>query len=44
MVETTKKLLLIVEDGADMSRVLMDRFELEGFDTMVAHDGEDGLA
>jgi DNA-binding response OmpR family regulator len=44
VLKTGKKLLLTVEDDPDMSRVLVDRFELEGFDMMVAHDGEEGLA
>ena len=35
--------ILIVEDERQMSQVLKDNFELEGYETLVANDGEEGL-
>src|SRR5882724_6302693 len=36
--------ILIVEDEGPLSEVLKDRFENEGFDVLIANDGEKGLA
>lgn len=35
--------ILIVEDDAPLAEVLQERFENEGFDVIVAKDGEQGL-
>lgn len=35
--------ILIVEDELQMSQILKDNFELEGFEAVVANDGENGL-
>lgn len=38
-----KRKILIVEDEEPMLRALADKFTLEGFDVIQAHDGEEGL-
>lgn len=35
--------VLIVDDNKELVAVLKDKFEIEGFATFVAHDGEAGL-
>jgi DNA-binding response OmpR family regulator len=35
--------ILIVEDEIQMANALKDNFELEGYDVVVANDGETGL-
>lgn len=39
-----KKKILIVEDSQDLLEVYKSRFELEGFNTKIAKDGEEALA
>ncbi|MBN2103777.1 response regulator transcription factor [bacterium] len=36
--------ILIIEDEPDMAAGLKDNFEFEGYDVIIAHDGENGLA
>ena len=38
-----KKKILVVEDEASLSRALKDKFEMEGFDVLVAENGALGL-
>jgi len=40
---TTTNTVLIVDDDADLRNVLKDKFDLSGFKTLTAVDGEDGL-
>ena len=44
--KTNKKVFLIevVEDDTSLANVLQDKFKLEGFDAVMAKDGEEGLA
>ncbi len=42
-IPTTANTVLIVDDDADLRNVLKDKFELSGFKTLTAVDGEDGL-
>ncbi|MDR0887439.1 MAG: response regulator [Candidatus Nomurabacteria bacterium] len=41
--EAPKKKILIVEDDAGLAQVYRDRLEIEGFETVEAHNGEDAL-
>ena len=36
--------LLIIDDDVDFVTLLVDYFTLEGFDTVPAHNGPEGLA
>ena len=38
-----KKLILIVEDDPVLSRMYGEKFNFEGFDVVIAKDGEEGL-
>ena len=40
---TGKRRVLLVEDEASVVKMLSKRFELAGFDVIVARDGQDGL-
>ena len=40
----TKKIILIIEDEADMREMVRLRLEMEGFDVLTADSGESGLA
>ena len=40
----TKKTILIIEDELPMLKALSDKFSREGFETLEAKDGEEGLA
>lgn len=42
--DTTKKKILLVEDDIALAAVYKSRLELEDFDTMEAHNGEDALS
>lgn len=41
--ETNKKTILIVEDEKTLRDVLHDKLESEGFNVLIAKDGEEGL-
>lgn len=41
--QDSSKLILIIEDETPLSDILRDHFELEGFQIIVAKDGEEGL-
>jgi len=39
-----KKLILVIEDDSPLREALRDKFSREGFDVLIAGDGEQGLA
>jgi len=43
MTTSQKKTILIVEDEKPLAEALVDKFVSEGFDMLVASDGEEGL-